>query len=364
MSSQRKLSQEWSINRIGAACPGFRDLRHCGCSLLHKMRWSGFGLLVLICTANGFAAEATVTLRSQAKVADRVVRVAEVAEVSRATPALQQAIENLDLIAIDTDETAIEITEARLRIRLQLAGYSSDVVQVVGSESCRVNLIEPPVLSDLDLETAAHAMLVKWMGIDASQIDVRLSEAFIERLPEPFRREKGLEVEVSPPMANQLGTVAMIVRVLRGRDLVAARNVRFTVQRRFQVAVTRVSMKRGHVVTEGDVGFENRFLTDYADELTKDQVLGRVVAQQTGPGELLSMRNLNDPPSAESAIVVKSRDEVQVTAVNGGIRISLLKAQALQSGRIGDTIQVRNPFSREPLIGRITEAGHVEISLQ
>ena len=43
--------------------------------------------------------------------------------------------------------------------------------------------------------------------------------------------------------------------------------------------------------------------------------------------------------------------------------VSLLGAQALQQGRVGDTIRVKNPQSGKTVTGRVVDASTVEIRL-
>jgi flagella basal body P-ring formation protein FlgA len=66
------------------------------------------------------------------------------------------------------------------------------------------------------------------------------------------------------------------------------------------------------------------------------------------------------PPLA--AVAVRARDNVTVIARRGSLQVTLSGAEALQSGRVGDVIQVRNTASGKTIFARIQSPGVLEAS--
>ena len=155
----------------------------------------------------------------------------------------------------------------------------------------------------------------------------------------------------------------MRVRLWKGEDVVTTRVVRFRVLKRQRVVVTRVSLQRDSIIEEGDVQFENRFLSTVADEPKEADVYGQRVRTLVPAGKILSLRDLRTPVQKRNGYVIQARDSVRVTAVGNGLKIRLAKAEALESGRVGETIRMRNSVSNKEIFGRVVEAGEVVINM-
>jgi len=69
-----------------------------------------------------------------------------------------------------------------------------------------------------------------------------------------------------------------------------------------------------------------------------------------------TIRNSDD----EKPIVIKPRDRVMIVARSNSLNVSLV-GEALDSGRVGQMIRVRNPISQKILVGKIVREGLVEV---
>ena len=156
----------------------------------------------------------------------------------------------------------------------------------------------------------------------------------------------------------------MTVRLWKGGTLVASKPTRFDVSLRQRVAVLRVSRNRGDTLRESDVQFENQFLDRIADEPHEDDVIGHRLRSAMKAGQLLTLRDLDEPAKESLQTVVSSRDKVFITAISGPLRIKLRNAEAMGSGRVGDVINVRNLDSQKVIAARVTGPGNVEIRLR
>lgn len=65
-------------------------------------------------------------------------------------------------------------------------------------------------------------------------------------------------------------------------------------------------------------------------------------------------------PGADNPVLIKPRDVVTLTARVGGVRL-VTRGEALQEGRAGDRVRVRNIDSKREVVGRVVERGVVEV---
>ncbi len=324
---------------------------------------SMFAIVVLLGLAGQASAQITVRLHRDPVVGSREVRLDDIATITAGSPQLVAAIGRIDVASIQAPDTIATLTTSFVRIRLMLAGWQQNALVVQGPESVMITYVESQPVTDADVERAARDAMLLMFGTTEDNIQVRLRDVFMSAVPRQFRELPGLRIEVSPPVRAELGQTSMKVRLWKGDNLVATRLARFIVLKRQRVAVTRISLQRESIIGPDDVQFENRFLPTVADEPTEADIYGRSLRSVVGPGKILSLRDLRQPVAAKQDIVIRARDIVQVTAKGNGLRIQLALAEALDHGRVGDRIRVRNSISKKILSGRIVRAGELEIDM-
>ncbi len=327
-----------------------------------------FAAFVLTSCGTVLAEEATsaisIRLESAATVSSREIRLRDVASIRCRDANTKDMVGAIDLAQLKDNETSRVLSASFVRIRLLLAGWQADQLSVDGPDEIHVTYREPLPLTDADIELAALATMQTILNTEPDRLRVRLTAPFMQVLPANLQKESGLRAEVLPPIRTEPGPNTLTVRLWKGPLLVATRSARVDVLRRQRVAVARVSFRRDHVLTESDVQFESRFLAKLKDEPEEAQVIGRRPRRSVEPGEILSLRDLQDPLPQERPLVVKARDRVRVTAVSGVARVTLRTAEAMQPGRVGDVIQVKNLDSDRVISGKVTAAGQVEIQLR
>ncbi|MEQ9408592.1 MAG: flagellar basal body P-ring formation chaperone FlgA [Fuerstiella sp.] len=326
-------------------------------------------LLTLTALAAGGAAESVradlqVELHRHPMVTSRSIQLSDIATITGVDRQQVLTAGALDLEQIADGETTVALSRSYIAFRMAIAGISRRSVRMEGPETVVVTLQELPPLNDQDVETAAMKTMQQVLGLSADDLRVRLANPFIEHLPKGIREHRGLRVEVAPPVRITLGIMPLSVRLWEGGNLVESRNTQFEVLRRHRVAVTRVSLERDSTISASDVQFENRFLATTADEPEEKDILGHRVRNNLRPGQLVSLRDIAQPVALERAVVVKRRDKVQVTALSGSLRIRLRQAEAMDDGRVGDFILLKNLESKRIITGRVVSAGEVEIRLR
>lgn len=185
--------------------------------------------------------------------------------------------------------------------------------------------------------TAELRRLPPW---DDWTIDVRFSLDDERRLAEVSPRYE--RVSLRPrDRAALLGSVVLDVVFLDSQgDILASCTLAPTILREVAVLMVAEGVERGHVLGPNDIretavwmgGDTQAYVTDPA------AAVGSELDRRLGPGELL-LRNHLVPPACAS------RGElVRVVSETAGMTISL-NAVALDNGRMGETIRLRNTTS-------------------
>src|SRR5690606_2905259 len=103
-------------------------------------------------------------------------------------------------------------------------------------------------------------------------------------------------------------------------------------------------------------------LTGPQTPLTLRDVVGRQAQRALGSGETLQIHDVATV-RRETSLLVRPRDIVRVTARKGTLKIALNAAEAIDGGREGDLIRVRNPTSGKIITGRVAGKNELELEL-
>lgn len=158
------------------------------------------------------------------------------------------------------------------------------------------------------------------------------------------------------PDSNGYGTciVEIAGRGRRARNVYVPFNV--TVKR--QLFVLLSDMKRGDVIREGDIDTRETFINDrhasYPQDI--DDVIGRVVKRSMIAGTVLTKASLED------SYLVRRGEIVNIVVDNNKLLVQT-KGRALDRGRAGDTIRVKNITSNREITGTVTGSGTVLVEL-
>ncbi len=123
-----------------------------------------------------------------------------------------------------------------------------------------------------------------------------------------------------------------------------------------RVLVAARDLPLEHKIQPTDVRLEEREIESRADEYLTDpaDVSGRVPARVIKEGTAITDRMLQSP------IVMDAGAAITLMATHNGIQVKA-EGVAMERGRIGKIIRVRNAKSRKVLRGRVLDANTVEI---
>ncbi len=305
-------------------------------------------LLVLVACASSYGAstccaEITITLRNNPVVTSRQIKLSDIADVSSSSDVQRRFASQVDLKPIPDGKMTMSLTRSYIQIRLMLAGWSREDISIDGSTLTTVSYEEPAPITDADVEKAAIKTMQQVMGVPEENLKVSLLRSFVDSLTPSIRTQPGLRVDVIPPTDVRLGQISLTVTLWLGERQIKSQRVQFQVLRRHRVAVARTSIQRDSSLTPAAFHFENRFLSRRVDELSEDELLGMTPRSQLSRDEIIEMRSLRKASPKTRTPVIRKKDRVQATYSRGGLFLQLQNAEALEDGRIGDVIPLKNP---------------------
>jgi hypothetical protein len=245
-----------------------------------------------------------ITVRPTVTVQDSLVPVGTVATLSGGTHALRKKVAELDLVELTPGGSSVVIGKDQISIRLQIAGIDRDLFQIEGKK-----VVVTPASQELTEETlvATASQLVR-RRLPRYADDVNILLAMPVKIPNfPIGLKDRIHLEAEFPPGNEvLGLIQVTVAVFKNGERLA----------NIPVCLNVSYLQRA---SAADMEAE-----------------------------------------AARPILIKGHDMVRLVARIGRMRI-MARGEALQEGRLGEVIRVRNVDSDKIVSGRIAEAGMVEV---
>lgn len=310
------------------------------------------------------ADEIRIHLNAQAVVSETTVLLGSIATVSCNDQRLTKAIEAVDVKLLDITQPSETISQRLVRIRLILAGYKIEDLRMTGADQTVVIFQPPQKLTDAQVEQQALEVLSQAFNVAPEDLRVTLQSGFVQSLSADIRGMDALELKILPPSRRSLGQVTLSLQLWKDNGLLLTRSAVFDVRRRHRVAVARVSLSREVPIDESNVQFENRFLSTEVDELEPNQILGRNVRGMLVPGSVVQMRDLQTTARPNSDMLVRKGDSIQVIAVARQLRTSIRNIEALEDGRLGDRIRMKNRDSGKEIVGEVLGPGQAIVRVR
>jgi flagellar basal body P-ring formation protein FlgA len=299
-----------------------------------------------------------VTVRAAATVTEPRVLIRDVAEIEGGSQVLREQIARLDLSDLPTSNQPAVIHRGEIFFRLRLAGIDSQDFRLQGATQVQVSLARYQV-TEHDVLAAAKRYVLQHFPGDADDISIQPVQP-LRSLPTVTGSSELLRLDVEPQSSGiPLGKICLNVIVLvngEKRGLVPAW---FHVKFSQRVAVCKRRIERGELLTGENVYFDQRTLDSLQDYVTTPQALaGKRARRALSPGQVLIGQDL-ESASTEDPILVKQQGLVKLVAKLGPVQI-VADCEALQDGRKGQLIRVRNIDSRNIVVGRVVDRSLVE----
>lgn len=322
---------------------------------------SSLGIAVVLLAGVLAAAAETeplvVTLRAAATASGSQVTIGDLADLQGESNAERQRIAALDLTELPLSSQPILVSRQQIDFRLQLAGLAAGAYRLEGPRYIRVSRPAGEGL-EAKIEAVARQALESKLAGQVKDVSLELAQAI--SLP-PLKAEAAdiyLEGEVRSPVLPPCRVaveVSIYVRGARVNGVIVYLDVKNLAP--VPVAVRRIEI--GEVFSSDNVRLEHVSVENpQRAAVAADGLMGRHARRPVSAGRPVEPDDVeSDTPAA---IVIHPSDLVHLIATVGPLQVKT-RGEALQSGRVGQLIQVRNLESTNTVTGRVVDRSTVEV---
>lgn len=207
----------------------------------------------------------------------------------------------------------------------------------------------------------------KLAGIARQQLELELHKIGEERrhvltlttAPPDMRLPAGkIRYEAELPGKIRYGNVQPVhIRIYINEKLYRRAICYYRVQVFDKVLVAGSNLPLEQAISEKVVRLEEREVVGGADRYLKkyEDISGRVPVRYVHMGQILEQNMLQNP------VVINTGSPVKLVTIYNGVQVTA-EGVALQKGRVGGPIRVRNARSGKMLVGKVVAADTVEIA--
>ncbi len=206
-------------------------------------------------------------------------------------------------------------------------------------------------------------------ALDRSVVETRL-ERFVKQLygenddvrvrfnPVTISRNEKTKIRnisfVEMPDANGAGICSLELEQNGGRT--RSVQVPFKVFTKRKIFMMRYPGKQGDIIRKGDISVKEIHLTGRNSEYpaTAEDIIGRVLKRDIAANTVITRQVLEDQ------IALQRGDMVNIVLEGKGLLVRT-KGKAIDKGRIGDTVRVKNVASGREVMGKVASGGTVVI---
>ena len=123
----------------------------------------------------------------------------------------------------------------------------------------------------------------------------------------------------------------------------------------------RTRIEFGELITDDKLRFDQRAVERVDQYLSSaDTIRGKRARVTLMPGQVVTSNDVEAVP-VENPVLIRPHDVVRLVASLGPLRVTAV-GEALQDGRAGQFIRVRNVDSNHTVLGRVVDRTSVEVS--
>lgn len=245
----------------------------------------------------------------------------------------------------------IEIERHIILSRLASNGISSSQVTLQGAEKVSISRLNKIVGSDEFVKMAEDYLKNNISNNSISKWNpVRRPKDLV--IPGPGKDIRFVHHLVPGGARNQ---TKVGIDVFSGDELISTREVTFAMQYNIHKAVTLVDIPAGSVISRENVKIEE--VTSSNPEPLDWELPYGLVAKRTLPAETVLKPYMIG--SAESPVIIKRNQNVVIRIEKPGFLITAV-GKAMQDGKVGEYIKVRNIDSQRIILAKVNEDRSVE----
>lgn len=362
-------------------------------------------LLSLMAALNGVthageSESAVITLTGTCRVNVGLVLLADIARIEATDERLKDELSRIDIADVSEIGTEQRVTSKLVRIRLRLEGLDPSRIRIVGVESRitavragalpasfqqsehervsrpspnRADSLVVPAPAPLPQATnvpdgiaAEPAVVVESVARQAVLRQLPQDpKAFTIRLMQPVRCEPGLgtltaaQCEARLRSGTPVGRVVIDVVINAGGPPQVC-PVMLEVRQFETIVMTTRPIPRGRTIQAEDL-YLNRWdvtgMNDYCTDLKR--VVGQVATHTLTGLQVVRGQDLSGGDGS-TAVAIRRQSRVDMVCRVGDFSV-IARGEALQDGKVGDSIRLQNVDSKAVVQGRVISAGQVEV---
>lgn len=200
------------------------------------------------------------------------------------------------------------------------------------------DLISVKVLAHFELDTSVYTVEI-------------LSDGFQSKTTNDFR------IEVKPLyQAEPIGRYTIVATLFENDRQIESRQVRLFIHKFADVVVSKDRISRNDELSENSLSVERRDITDLREQpvVSVETIKGMRARRNLTRGSIVTTGDIESTP------VIKSHSEVHIV-FSGGLFKVTSKGEALQDGRVGEYIRVKNKSSNKIVIARVVDETAVAV---
>ena len=320
------------------------------------LRLALFGLLLSVSRVAIAADPLVLTLRATATVSTSQVTIGDVATLTGGEAGQHEHIAHLDLTELPLTSQPVLVSQQQIAFRLRVDGLEESAFRLEGPRFVRVSRPAGDALEDKIAATARQALEQKLPSLD--DVAIQLNQPV--RLP-PLSADGEdihLEAEVRSAIVVPSRIFVEVGVYVRGARRFG-QPVYFDVKKLQSAPVSLRKIEAGELF-----GPENFRMERVAVESTQRTavaaagLVGRRARRAVPAGRILGPDDIES--DLQTLPVIHQHDLVHLIAKVGPLQVRT-KGQALQEGRVGQLIQVRNSDSGATVTGRVIDRSTVEV---
>ncbi len=287
-----------------------------------------------------------VSLKANCTPKGSILYLKDIAKVYSQYPSVKRKAENI-LIARGIIPSKIE----RKDVELKLYGNGFLQFRVVGAPF--VNIVKGEKLEVLNSVKLKIQNYIRKKYRFAEKIEIKF-----QRLPDIYF-SKGCSLKVFPvPVSGFLNTQLFKVQSIKGGTILSTGFVQVFIRVYAMIPVAKRFILKGERIKEGDFNYELREInsSNFRFIRNKSSIINKIARVSIREGEVIRKELVISP------YLVRRGERVSVFLNYRGIRIRA-EGIAIDSGRLGERVRVKNERSGKILFCTVFGKGKVEVSV-
>lgn len=314
-------------------------------------------VMPLACGIGRSAEPITVKLRASASVSGSQVTIGDVAELTGGDDRQRERVARLDLTELPLTSEPIFVSQQQIAFRLRLAGVEDGAFQMEGPRLARVSRRASEALDNRVLSAARQAIEQR---LSSPVEDVNIVAAQPVRVPNLSAdgEDIHLEAELRSPLTVPGRVMVEVGIYVRGARRLGV-PVWLDVKKMQAMPVALRRIEAGESFAADNVRVE-RIAVENTQRaaVAAAGLMGRRARRPVFPGRIIEPDDVES--ETQAVAVIHQSDLIHLVAKVGPLQVRA-RGEALQEGRVGQLIQVRNLDSNATVAGRVVDRSTVEV---